>query len=161
DKHLEGVGEEVVAITPEEKKKRSKLIRMSLLVLGISGLIITLIFLGVISIDAIGLAAVSNNVIAIVALLYFAYLIFLGGLDTDEKKKVGVIAILFLFSAMFWSGFEQAGSSINLFADRFTDRTILGWQIPTGYFQSITSLFIIIFAPIFGAMSIWLGRPNL
>jgi len=161
DKHLEGVGEEVVAVTPEEKQKRNKLIRMASLVFGVVALAILLIFLGAISIDATALAAASNNVIAIVALLYFGYLIFFGGLDNDEKKKVGVIAILFLFSAMFWSGFEQAGSSLNLFADRFTDRTVLGWEIPTGYFQSINSLFIIIFAPIFGAMWIWLGRRNL
>src|SRR5690606_36202441 len=107
---------------------------------------ILLIFMGFISIDASAMAAASNNVIAIVALLYFGYLIFFGGLDQDEKKKVGVIAILFLFSAMFWSGFEQAGSSLNLFADRFTDRTVMGWEIRTGCFHSINSLFIIVFA---------------
>src|SRR5690554_1448005 len=161
DKHLEGVGEEVVAVTAEEKQKRSKLIRMASLVFGLVALVILLIFMGFISIDASAMAAASNNVIAIVALLYFGYLIFFGGLDQDEKKKVGVIAILFLFSAMFWSGFEQAGSSLNLFADRFTDRTVLGWNIPTGYFQSINSLFIIIFAPIFGALWVWLGKRHL
>ena len=161
NKHLEGIGEEVVAITPEEKQKRSKMIKMASLIFGLVALVTILIFQGVIAIDASAMAAASNNVIAIVALLYFGYLIFFGGLDNDERKKVGVIAILFLFSAMFWSGFEQAGSSLNLFADRFTDRTVLGWEIPTGYFQSINSLFIIIFAPIFGAMWIWLGRRNL
>lgn len=161
NKHLEGIGEEVVAITPEEKQKRSKMIKMASMIFGLVALVTILIFQGVIAIDASAMAAASNNVIAIVALLYFGYLIFFGGLDNDERKKVGVIAILFLFSAMFWSGFEQAGSSLNLFADRFTDRTVLGWEIPTGYFQSINSLFIIIFAPIFGAMWIWLGRRNL
>jgi POT family proton-dependent oligopeptide transporter len=161
NKYLDGVGEEVVAVTPDEKKSRHKLVRIAGTVLGLAALLTFLVFQGVIPVDASALAAVSNNVIAIVALLYFGYLIFLGDLNTDEKKKVGVIAILFLFSAMFWSGFEQAGSSLNLFADRFTDRTVLGWEIPTGYFQSINSLFIIIFAPIFGAMWIWLGRRSL
>ena len=160
-RHLSGVGEEVVAVTPEEIKSRKNLIGISTASLVLVILILLLIFVGVIQINAVGLAAVSNNVIAVVALLYFGYLIFFGGLNRDEKKKVGVIAILFLFSAMFWSGFEQAGSSLNLFADRFTDRTVLGWNIPTGYFQSINSLFIIIFAPIFGAMWIWLGRRQL
>lgn len=159
--HLNGVGEEVVAITEEEKQSRRKLVLLAALVVGLGGLIGFLVFQGVIPIDASELAAASNNVIAIVAILYFGYLIFFGGLNTDERKKVGVIAILFLFSAMFWSGFEQAGSSLNLFAERFTDRTVLGWEIPTGYFQSINSLFIIIFAPIFGAMWVWLGRKNL
>lgn len=159
--HLDGVGEEVVAVTASEKKSRNKLIRVAALVVFLVVMIGVLVFQGVIPVDASQLAAASNNVIAITALLYFGYLIFFGGLDTDEKKKVGVIAILFLFSAMFWSGFEQAGSSLNLFADRFTDRTVLGWEIPTGYFQSINSLFIIIFAPIFGAMWVWLGRKHL
>jgi proton-dependent oligopeptide transporter, POT family len=82
-------------------------------------------------------------------------------LTKADKNKVGVIAILFLFSAMFWSGFEQAGSTLNLFAERFMDRAILGWEIPTSYFQSINSLFVIIFAPFFGALWVWLGRRNL
>jgi POT family proton-dependent oligopeptide transporter len=90
-----------------------------------------------------------------------ALVILAGGLSLPDKKKVGVIAILFLFSAMFWSGFEQAGSTLNLFAERFTDREILGWEIPTGYFQSINSLFIIIFAPFFASLWVWLGRKNL
>jgi POT family proton-dependent oligopeptide transporter len=161
NKHLEGVGEEVVAVTPEEKKSRKRLIRTSGATLILAAILILLIFQGRIPIDASALAAASNNVIAVVALLYFGYVIFFGGLKNEERKKVGVIAILFLFSAMFWSGFEQAGSSLNLFADRFTDRTVLGWEIPTGYFQSINSMFIIIFAPIFGAMWVALGRRNL
>lgn len=161
DKHLAGVGEEVPAVTPEEKKSRQKIITIAVVTLGFMAIVTFLIFRGIIPVDAGALAAASNNVIATVAVLYFGYLILFGGLDNDEKKKVGVIAILFLFSAMFWSGFEQAGSSLNLFADRFTDRTVLGWEIPTGYFQSINSLFIIIFAPIFGAMWVWLGRRNL
>lgn len=160
-KHLEGVGDEVVAITPEEKHQRTKLIRLASLIFGIVAFVVLLIFQGVIAINASALAEASNNVIAIVAVLYFGYLLLFGGLDNDERKKVGVIAILFLFSAMFWSGFEQAGSSLNLFADRFTDRTVFGWEIPTGYFQSINSLFIIIFAPLFGAMWVWLGRRHL
>ncbi|MEX2594009.1 MAG: peptide MFS transporter [Anditalea sp.] len=161
NRHLEGVGEEVQAVTPEEKQERRKMIRISGAAISLVVLLIILVFQGIIPIDASALAAASNNIIAIVALLYFSYLIFFGGLNIDEKKKVGVIAILFLFSAIFWSGFEQAGSSLNLFAERFTDRTVLGWEIPTGYFQSINSMFIIIFAPIFGAMWVWLGRRNL
>jgi len=89
------------------------------------------------------------------------YVIVFGGLDKSDQNKVGVIAILFLFSAMFWSGFEQAGSTLNLFGERFTDRTVLGWEIPASYFQSVNSLFIIIFAPFFGALWVWLGRRNL
>jgi POT family proton-dependent oligopeptide transporter len=89
------------------------------------------------------------------------YVLLWGGLDKEEKKKVAVVMILFVFSAIFWSGFEQAGSSLNLFAERFTDRVILGWEIPAGYFQSVNSIFIIIFAPFFGAMWVALAKRKL
>ena len=72
-----------------------------------------------------------------------------------------MIGLLLIFSALFWSGFEQAGSTLNLFAERFTDRTVFGWEIPAGMFQSINSFFIIMFAPVFGAMWVWLAKRNL
>ena len=71
------------------------------------------------------------------------------------------MGIVFIFSAVFWSGFEQAGSTLNLFAERFTDRTMFGWEMPAGYFQSVNSTFIILFAPFFGAMWIYLAKRNL
>lgn len=159
--HLEGVGEAPQAVTVDEIATRRKLSVWSSAI--VAGLLIVLLlfFGGVFSIDAPRVAAASNNIILLVALLYFGYLILFGGLSAVEKKKVGVIAILFVFTALFWSGFEQAGSSLNLFAERFTDRSAFGMEIPTGYFQSINSMFIIIFAPIFGAMWVWLGRNNL
>lgn len=122
---------------------------------------ISTIFFQIIPLDPVALAGVSNTVIAIVALLFFGYVLFFGGLDSGQKKKVVVIMILFVFSAIFWSGFEQAGSSLNLFAERFTDRMVWGWEIPAGYFQSVNSIFIIIFAPFFGAMWVALARKRL
>ncbi len=159
--YLAGVGEPPQVHTEAEKSSRRKLTKVAWAVLALLTVICVLFFTGVIALNAPRLAAASNNIIALVAVLYFGYLVLFGGLETHEKKKVGVIAILFIFTALFWSGFEQAGSSLNLFAERFTDRTLLGYEIPTGYFQSINSLFIIIFAPFFGAMWIWLGRRQL
>jgi POT family proton-dependent oligopeptide transporter len=72
-----------------------------------------------------------------------------------------VISIVFVFSALFWSGFEQAGSTLNLFADRFTDRNIFGFEMPAGILQAVNPMFLIIFAPVFGAMWIWLAKRNL
>jgi POT family proton-dependent oligopeptide transporter len=117
--------------------------------------------MGLIPINAAEIAFYSGYVLATVVFLYLGYVMVFGKLSTPDRNKIGVISILFLFSAMFWSGFEQAGSTLNLFAERFTDRTILGWEIPTSYFQSINSLFVIIFAPFFGALWIWLGRKQL
>ena len=79
-------------------------------------------------------------------------------LDGDELKRVLVIFILFLFSILFWMTYEQAGSSLTLFADRLTRTTILGWAYPSSWFQSVPAIFVIIFAPIIGA--VWQSLGN-
>ncbi len=160
-KALDGYGEMPVVTTPEEKTAQTKLKSLTT-VIGLVGIVVIgLLFSGLVPIDAESIAKSSGTVIAIVAVGYLGYVIAFGGLSKGDKNKVGVIAVLFFFSAMFWSGFEQAGSTLNLFAERFMDRTVMGWEIPTGYFQSINSLFIIIFAPFFAALWVWLGRKNL
>ena len=127
--------------------------------LGISFVLLTIVLLAVLQLTgvidlftAVGFAQATFVVIAVVVILYFAFVVIAGGLTVMERKKVIVIFILVLAAAMFWSGFEQAGSSLNLFAERYTDRTIGGWEMPASWLQSINPLFIIILAPIFGAM---------
>jgi POT family proton-dependent oligopeptide transporter len=87
---------------------------------------------------------------------------YLGGilrwLNGDELKRVLVIFLLFLFSILFWMTYEQAGSSLTLFADRLTRTTILGWAFPSSWFQSVPAIFVIIFAPIIGA--VWQKLAN-
>ena len=73
-------------------------------------------------------------------------------LNGDELKRVLVIFFLFLFSILFWMTYEQAGSSLTLFADRMTRTTLFGWQYPSSWFQSVPAIFVIIFAPIIGAV---------
>ena len=67
------------------------------------------------------------------------------------------ITIFFVAAGLFWSQFEQAGSTLNLFADRATRTSILGWSFPSSYFQSLQPLFIIVFAPVFAWIWIALG----
>lgn len=71
-----------------------------------------------------------------------------GGLTKDEKKKICVIYIIALFVIFFWSAFEQAGSSLTIFADKQCDRYIGGWEMPTTWFQSINPIVVVLFAPI-------------
>ncbi len=70
-------------------------------------------------------------------------------LQGDERRRVLVIFILVLFSIIFWMTFEQAGSSLTLFADRLTRTSIFGWQFPSSWFQSVQPIFIIALAPVF------------
>jgi POT family proton-dependent oligopeptide transporter len=74
-----------------------------------------------------------------------------------DWARIGAIAILSFFALMFWAGFEQAGSSLNLFADRATRLTVLGITYPSSLFQSVEPLFVIIFAPVFAWIWIQLG----
>ncbi len=95
-----------------------------------------------------------------VAAIYFAYLFLGAGLSREEKKRLWVIVWLFVLAALFWSGFEQAGSSLNLFAYKLTDRSVLGWEMPASWLQSINPLFIIALAPVFGTGWTWAARRN-
>jgi len=116
---------------------------------------------GSIQYDPLQISAAATYVILGAVAAYFAYIFAFGKLDSDEKKRVAVIVVLFLGISMFWSGFEQAGSSLNLFADRYTQLEF-GWiSIRSSFMQSLNSLFIIIFAPFFAWMWIWLGKRNL
>lgn len=158
---LEGYGEAPVVKSEADIQSQKRLKSLTSIIGLIGIVVIGILFSGIIPINAPEVAGASGSVIAVVGFGYLGYVIAFGGLKKSDKNKVGVIAVLFIFSALFWSGFEQAGSTLNLFAERFTDRTIFGWNMPTGYFQSINSLFIIIFAPFFAALWVWLGRKNL
>jgi proton-dependent oligopeptide transporter, POT family len=118
---------------------------------------------GLIPVDALALAQAAAYVIGGMGVLYFLYYFIFADLSTEERKRGVVLVVLFCGCALFFSGFEQAGSSLNLFAERYTDRTIgwLNFVIPTGWFQSFNSIFIIMFAPFFAWAWIALARHNL
>jgi POT family proton-dependent oligopeptide transporter len=73
-------------------------------------------------------------------------------LASPDRRKLAVIAILFLSSAIFWGCFEQAGSTLSLFASRHTDRSLFGGEIGATAFQSLNSLFVVALAPVFAAL---------
>lgn len=112
---------------------------------------------GTLTFGVTDVANVTAYIIVGIALLYFGSVLFFAGLDTQEKKRVIVIFFLFIGAALFWSGFEQAGSSLNLFAERDTDLNVLGWEAPASWLQSVNAIFIIIFAPVFAWLWVTLG----
>ena len=83
------------------------------------------------------------------------------GLTKDEKSRIGVIYIIAVFVIFFWSAFEQAGSSLTLFADQQTDRTIGSWTMPTTWFQSINPIVVVCFAPIMAMLWQFLAKKKL
>lgn len=130
---------------------------------GLMGAVLGAVSIGLIPINAMSLAHVTTYVIVGMAMLYFAYYFVIADLTAEERRQGVVLLVLFVGCALFFSGYEQAGSSLNLFAERYTDRTV-GWLdfvIPTGWFQSLNSLFIFVFAPFFAWIWIALARRNL
>jgi POT family proton-dependent oligopeptide transporter len=141
--------------TPDQQRTVKRIVGT-----GIAGLLAVMIAatVGLFSINPVAVAERMTVVIMTVALCYFGYLFFLSRLTSDEKKRVGVILVLFLFATIFWAAFEQAPTSLNLFARDYTDRVIFGWEMPTLWLQSANSLFVIALAPVFAALWVALGK---
>jgi POT family proton-dependent oligopeptide transporter len=115
---------------------------------------------GVLRVNPVALAGAAQYVIVGIGAVYFLAVFLLFDLDPQEKKRVAAIVILLFAVAMFFAGLEQAGSSLNLFAERYTRREFFGLTIPTGYFQSLEPLFVISLAPVAAALWTGLERRN-
>ena len=161
-RHLGAAGE----LRPEmsEPTQRSTaaraLVRTVEGIVGLGLIAATLQSMGVVRLSLVAFVDWTGLFIVSLAGAYLLYVVVFGGLSTVEKKRVGVIAVCFLAAACFWSGFEQAGSSMILFAGRLTDRIIGGWEMPASWLQSVNSVFIIVLAPLFSALWLWLGARN-
>jgi proton-dependent oligopeptide transporter, POT family len=186
-----------------------------------------LVATGALDINPLGLAQFTGATLVAVAVGYFSYMFFFAGLERVEKRRMGVILFLFIGCALFWAGFEQTGASLNLFADRYVDRSlapitfgglgaaldeipwaaagivfvvlfaawmwvlqtdfraqrralqalsiatlvlilfmVVKWlatatEVPTEWFQSLNSIYILIFAAPFSMLWVWLAKRNL
>ncbi|HEX4619547.1 MAG TPA: peptide MFS transporter [Steroidobacteraceae bacterium] len=115
---------------------------------------------GAVHIDSALLASFASRAFTLLAAAYFAYLLFFAGLSGAERKRVLVMAALFVGSVTFWAGYFQQGGSFNLFAARYTDMHILGWNAPPGVLQAADSLFVIVLAGVFAALWLALGKRD-
>ena len=155
-KNLKGVGEKpAVTMSPEGQRKSWMGI---IIFLAAVTLVTALTMLGTITIDAVPLAKVTAIVFTAVFFIYFAMIYFKGNLSLTEKKGMWALMLVCIASACFWSGFEQAGSSLNLFVRDFTDRSLWGMEIPIIWFQNANPIFIILLTPFFAALWIKLGQ---
>lgn len=138
-KYLGTAGDLKTGESQEIIKKRSQRFYVGISI--VAAILVVLGFLmtsGVISITLATLAEYLGYAAVAITIGFFAYIIFFGGHTTDEKKKLGVIFWLFILAALFWSGFEQAGSSLNLFAADLTDRSFG----PSEFLSSWGAIFI-------------------
>jgi POT family proton-dependent oligopeptide transporter len=161
-KHLGTAGQLAAEFqTPVARKHAVRsLLRAVEAIVGIFLVFTALESLGMLHVTLLGVVDSTGVFIAALAVCYLLFVVLFGRLTIVEKKRVGVISVTFLAAACFWSGFEQAGSSMNLYAERLTNRTLGGWEMPASWLQSVNSLFIILLAPVFSALWLWLGRRS-
>ena len=225
DRYLGDLGMQPKAKDPDQAKIGGGNNMLAIIfAIGLVAFIAILHFTKVIDLSTFpGLAQAMGVIIVSIAALYFTYILAYGGLDPDEKKRVIVIIFLFIGAALFWSGFEQAGSSLNIFAERHTERFFgpvggtgflpilmgllflggggyvwnryvngeddlipalkyitgfvvlflayaaywltkeigAGWEMPASWLQSINPFFIVILAPVFGALWVQLAARDM
>ncbi len=80
-----------------------------------------------------------------------------GRFTASEWRPMAAIVVFFAFAALFWGAYEQAGSTLNLFADRYTRLEAFGFSFPSSWFQSVQPLFVILLAPLFAWLWVRLG----
>jgi proton-dependent oligopeptide transporter, POT family len=139
-----------LGLTPSgDAADRRKVRNITLGALALAAVVVALAMTGAFAIDPRAIAERMTVLIGTMALVYFAYLFFFAGLDAGEKKRTLVIVVLFVFSSAFWSAYEQAPTSLNLFAKDFTDRRIFGWEMPVVWLQSATPFFVVTLSAVF------------
>jgi POT family proton-dependent oligopeptide transporter len=174
--HLRGVGDRPQS--PASAAERTRALEIGgLVVLVVAGLITLLSWLG----DGFTVTSVTNAIsifILLVPLAYFRQLFGRADFTPEQRGHVRAFGWVFAGAAVFWMLFEQAGSTLTLFAEDVTQLTVggdayrpilvnqpsplvesslAGWEIPASWLQSVNPLFIIIFAPVFSAMWLRLG----
>lgn len=123
--------------------------------------LIVLIATGIMPFNPSMVAEYMTYIIAGMVLLYFAYMFISPKLDKTDKLRLLICLILIIGSTLFWSSFEQQPTSFNLFADRYTDLNVFGFDIPSIWFQSLNPIFILMLAPVVSVIWVWLGKRNL
>jgi POT family proton-dependent oligopeptide transporter len=155
-KHLGTAGlYPVPAESPEAAARLKKNFLITAGIIAVLGALLT-----VLPVTAQGVADAGGVLLLVITFATFAWLIFFAEAMPVERKRFVVIFVLFLAASLFWSAFEQAGSTLNLFAERSTDKVILGFEYPASWFQSVNSLFIITLAPVLGWYWLRLGKRN-
>jgi POT family proton-dependent oligopeptide transporter len=151
-KHLRGIGE--VAANPAEPRERRRALYVAVVVLAIIGaLVVVLSALG--QEPAIAVTNAISIFILLVPVWYFRQILGRRDHGEQERRHVSAFVWIFLGAALFWMIFEQAGSTLTLFAETVTDLTVAGgFELPASWLQSINPFFIVVFAPVFSA--VWL-----
>ena len=146
-------------VVQDQKQKRNAIVAVGgglavVLVLALLGAV------GVIGFTATSISDMQGWLLLGITVVVFSWLIFGRGWSPLERKRSAAILVLFIAAAMFWASFEQAGSSLSLFADRSTDRHIFGFEFPASWYQFVQPIFVVALAPVFAWIWLSMGRKR-
>jgi POT family proton-dependent oligopeptide transporter len=146
----------------ERKSTADNNIRKGLWITGVLLIVLViLLFSETIHIDPLVAGKILGYVIPISAIAYFIYILLFQDLDADERKKVVAIAIFFLATGLFYAGYEQQGSSLNLFADRYTNMFIGDFEMPASWMQTVPPVAVLVFSVLFAWLWVWLDKRKM
>jgi POT family proton-dependent oligopeptide transporter len=146
---LGDAGVEPTSATPSEREQwRKQAITWGGLFVALAAIVGIGGYTGAIPLTATQVADAAGVMLIAITVGFFGWLYFSGSWTPEERKRLYLIGVLFLAASIFWSLFEQAGSTLNLFARDRTRNAVLGAEFPSSWFQSMNSMFLIIFAPV-------------
>ena len=162
-RHLGTAGLHPASTGDAERDRRQKRNAMRGLAAGLAvcAVVGVLVATGILTISATMISDGLGWALLAISAAVFWWLIGSRTWSMEERKRSAAVLVLFIASAVFWAAFEQAGSSLNLFAERSTNRWILGWQFPAGWFQFVQPIFVVTLAPVFAWLWIALNRKGL
>jgi proton-dependent oligopeptide transporter, POT family len=161
-KHLGSAGMyPAPAESPAAAEGNRRLLRRSIAatVLAVA-LLAGLAMAGMVTITAQGVSNALGVVLIITSVLFFLWMFTAGKWTSEERKRLVVVLVLFVAATIFWSVFEQAGSTLNLFAQRSTRTEIFGVAFPPSWLQSVAPFLLIVLAPVFAWLWFKLGRHD-
>lgn len=151
----------VVQHDPAAAQRQVNLLRLgSLTLLAAATVIFSLDRFGVFAITPERVASAGGVMLVAITIAFFGWVLLFGKWSAVERKRLLAVFVLFIAAAAFWANYEQAGSTLNLFAKRNTRLTALGFNYPASWFQSLNSLFILVLAPFFAWLWTKLGSRD-
>ena len=144
----------------KEQVRRNYIRGLCFVVFLITSIVITGIA-GLWSIDPVYFAQRFRDFLVLISIIYFIYLLFFAGLTNNEKKNVLMLLLLFIGAAAFWSGFDQSAGSLTIFTRDHVSLNFGTFTAPVSWTQFLNPLFVVMFAPFFAYLWIFLGKRNL
>jgi proton-dependent oligopeptide transporter, POT family len=162
EKHLGTIGlpsKQAQDATALSSAKRQLFIGLGIFVTAVI-VLAGLVSSGVLVVNPKSLSLAFGGIYLVLVLGYFGSLFSQKDWTQEERGRLSVIVVLFIAAALFWASYEQVGSTLSLFADRFTQNSVLGIAFPSSWWQSVHALLIIFFAPVFALIWVRLAKQN-